>query len=253
MRDDESMTADPGERPSIPEEVRHAAMRWNAPLSGGHASILLDAFDLDEAESVLDLGCGWGELLMRAVQRGPALTGTGVDSDPAACARGRRLAAERGLAGRVSFVDAPAGSWTEPADRLICVGAKHIWQDTGAALAALWELTAPGGRLLYGDGCLEANASPLTAELFGEMESLGELLAAARQPGWRVLHLSVSDQLEWDEFESDYRGGTERWLLAHPDTENAAGIRRWLDGRTREYLEGYRGELGFAWLVLARL
>jgi SAM-dependent methyltransferase len=247
-----AMTIGPDYEPPIPDDVRHAAMRWNAPLSGAHASILLDALQPEDATSVLDLGCGWGEMLMRAVQRGSALTGTGVDSDATAILRGRGLAAERGLGERVRLVEAPADSWAEPSPRVICVGAKHIWDDTEAALAALWELTAPGGRLLYGDGFLEAEPSPFTAELFTEMGSLPELLEATRAPGWRVLHLSVSDQLEWDEFESSYRAGTERWLLADPGAEDVSGIREWLDGRLTEYLDGYRGELGFAWLVLGR-
>jgi SAM-dependent methyltransferase len=238
--------------PPIPDDVWHAAMRWNAPLSEAHASILLDAMELSDAESILDLGCGWGELLMRAVQRSPDLRGVGVDSDTTALERGRLLAAGRDLEDRVSLIDAPADTWAEPAQRVVCVGAKHIWEDTNAALAALMDLTAPGGRLLYGDGYLEPEVSSFTAELFSEMSPMPELLAAAREPGWRILHLSVSDQLEWDEFESSFRAGTERWLLANPDAEDAAGIREWLDGRMREYLDGYRGELGFAWLVLGR-
>lgn len=246
------MSGDADDRPAIPDEVRHAAMRWNAPLSEVHASILLDALELDGGETVLDLGCGWGELLMRAVARRPELRGIGVDTDSIAIARGRRLAARRGLEGRVRLVEGAAEAWTEPAERVICVGAQHIWEDPVAALAALLELTAPGGRLLYGDGYLEPKPSRFTAELFSEMGPLSMLLRAARASGWRVLHLSVSDRLEWDEFESTFRAGPERWLLAHPDAHDAARIRAWLDERLREYLEGYRGELGFAWLVLGR-
>lgn len=246
------MTPEPEYEPPIPDEVWHAAMRWNAPLSETHASILLDALELNGASQILDLGCGWGELLMRAVGRSPALTGVGVDSDTTAIARGHTLAAERGLQDRVSLIDAAADSWAKPADRVICVGAKHIWEGTEAALAALARLTAPGGRLLYGDGYLEPAPSAFTSGLFPEMLPLPNLLAAAQAAGWRVLHLSVSGQLEWDEFESTFRAGTERWLLAKPDAEDASGIREWLDGRLREYLEGYRGELGFAWLVLGR-
>jgi SAM-dependent methyltransferase len=244
--------AEPEYEPPIPDAVWHSAMRWNAPLSEAHASILLDEFELGRAERVLDLGCGWGELLLRAVQRGPALTGRGVDNDAPALARGMTLAAERGLDDRVELVDCPAESWTEPADRVICVGAKHIWADTAAALTALAQVLSPGGRLLYGDGYLERNPSRFTADLFEEMLPFSELLAAARGAGWRVLHLSVSDQLEWDEFESTYRAGPERWLLNNPDAEDASGIREWLDRRMLEYLDGYRGELGFCWLVLAR-
>jgi SAM-dependent methyltransferase len=247
-----SVTIDPDYRPPIPDEVRHAAMRWNAPLSEAHASVLLEALELDDAASVLDLGCGWGELLMRAVARRPDLRGVGVDTDAVALARGRRLAVRRGLEDRVRLVEGPAESWTEPAARVICIGAQHIWADAQAALAALHELTVPGARLLYGDGYLEPNPSPFTAELFSDMAPLAMLLRAARGAGWRVLHLSVSDRLEWDEFESAFRAGPERWLLAHPEADDAAGIREWLDQRMGEYLEGYRGELGFAWLVLGR-
>jgi len=246
------MSPEPEYEPPIPDDVRHAAMRWNAPLSDAHASILLDAMELADAESILDLGCGWGELLMRAVQRNPDLRGIGVDSDTVALQRGRGLAVGRDLEDRVRLIEAPADTWAEPAERVVCVGAKHIWEGTEAALAALMDLTAPGGRLLYGDGYLEPEVSSFTAEMFSEMPALPGLLVAARKPGWRVLHLSVSDRLEWDEFESSFRAGTERWLLANPEAEDAAGIREWLDGRMREYLDGYRGELGFAWLVLGR-
>jgi SAM-dependent methyltransferase len=238
--------------PLIPDGVWHAAMRWNAPLSEAHASMLLDEFELDRAERVLDLGCGWGELLLRALHRSPNLTGRGIDTDARALARGTTLAAERGLDDRVELVDCAAESWTEPADRVICVGARHIWDDTAAALTALAHLVSPGGRLLYGDGYLEPNPSQFTAGLFTEMPAFSELLAAARAAGWRVLHASVADQLEWDEFESTYRAGPERWLLDNPDAEDASRIREWLDRRMLEYVDGYRGELGFCWLVLGR-
>jgi len=39
----------------IPDPVYNAAMRWNAPLSEQHASILFDALRLDGCERVLDL------------------------------------------------------------------------------------------------------------------------------------------------------------------------------------------------------
>jgi SAM-dependent methyltransferase len=239
-----------GRDPPIPAHAWHAAMRWNAPLSEPHASMLLDAFELDSAERVLDLGCGWGELLCRAVERAPTLTGIGVDTDATALARGEALVAARGLGDRLRLIDTGGEAWTEPSDRVICVGASHIWDGTAAALAELASVVVPGGRLLYGDGYLEPTPSEFTKELFGELGSIDDVLAAAQTAGWRVLHLSVSDQLEWDEFESAYRAGPERWLLADPNVEGAGEARAWLDMRMREYVDGYRGELGFCWLVL---
>ena len=119
-------------------------MRWNAPLSEAHAAALLDAFEPERAAQVLDLGCGWGELLLRAVQRSPTLTGRGIDTDATAIARGAELAADRGLGDRVTFLDAQAESWSEPVDRLICIGASQVWGGTEQALTALSRLVAPG-------------------------------------------------------------------------------------------------------------
>src|SRR5437763_13329002 len=62
-------------------EVIYGRMRWNTPLSENHADLLLDRMRLAEGDQILDLGCGWGELLLRAVARVPDATGTGVDHD----------------------------------------------------------------------------------------------------------------------------------------------------------------------------
>jgi len=62
---------------------------------------------------------------------------------------------------------------------------------------------------------------------------------------------STADQREWDDFESTFRAGRQEWLLAHGDDPRAAEVRDWLDTRERQYVQAYRGILGFAYLVLA--
>ena len=227
-------------------------MRWNAPLSELHASILFDALRLDGCERVLDLGCGWAELLIRAVERTPGLRGVGVDTDSGALARGRALVAARGVGDRVELIETTGERYAESASRVICVGASHIWDGTEGALRALAGIVPTGGRLLYGDGCFVRAPSATTAEIFDGMLPFSDLVRAVDAAGWRVLHLSMSDRLEWDEFESSFRAGPEEWLLANPEVPGADDVRSWLDGRRAEYLDGYRDELGFCWLVLAR-
>ncbi len=94
--------------------ARCARMRWNTPLSEEHAGRLLERLDVGSAPSVLDLGCGWGELLLRVVEAsGRNTSGVGVDTDGAALDRGRRRAHQLGLGDRVSFVEASAAAWEE--------------------------------------------------------------------------------------------------------------------------------------------
>jgi len=55
-----------------------------------------------EGKTVLDLGCGVGDLALGAVGRG-AVRASGIDLSPGGIEQARTLAAERGLADRASF------------------------------------------------------------------------------------------------------------------------------------------------------
>jgi cyclopropane fatty-acyl-phospholipid synthase-like methyltransferase len=226
-------------------------MRWNTPLSEAHADLLIEQLDVSSARSVLDMGCGWGELLLRVVEAADGCRGVGVDSDMELLDRGRRAARERGLAERVEFVCRDAEDWDEPADRVVCVGSSHALGGTAPALVALSALVTPGGRLLFGDGCWEGETTPEADAIFGDdVLPLEDVLDQARHVGWRVLSLTTADQREWDEFESSSRRGSEEWLLANPHAPDTPAVREHLDQRVSEYVTGYRGVLGFCYLVL---
>ncbi|MGB3444896.1 MAG: methyltransferase domain-containing protein [Actinophytocola sp.] len=229
--------------------ARYAALRWNTPLSAGHAAELLDHLDLTETTSVVDLGCGWGELLLLAAARGVAKA-VGVDTDPAGLDRGRRAALARGL--DVEFVERQAADWRDTADRALCIGASHAFGGSRAMLTALADVV-PRGRVLVGDGCWETAPTPAAHAIFGDdLLPLADLVAACRDTGWQVLHMSVADQREWDDFESRHRAGFREWVLANPGDPMAAEVTSREDAREREYLTAYRGVMGLAYLVLAR-
>ncbi|MDH6465923.1 cyclopropane fatty-acyl-phospholipid synthase-like methyltransferase [Micromonospora sp. A200] len=238
--------------------LRYARMRWNTPLSEEHAALLLQRLDIRPGARVLDLGCGWGELLLRAVAAGgvsgaTVTTGVGVDTDDAALARGRALAADRSLDQHVTFLKGEAASSRESGDRVLCVGASHAFGGTADALTALAESVRPGGRLLFGDAYWERPPTAEAVEIFGqETVPLADLIELARGLGWRVLHFSTADQREWDDFESTWRAGQQDWLLQHPDDPRATEVREELDDRLREYVGVYRGVLGLAYFVLGR-
>jgi SAM-dependent methyltransferase len=229
--------------------ARYAALDWNTPLSEGHAEELLDQLDLTTATSVVDLGCGWGELLLRAAARTSAKV-VGVDTDPAGLDRGRRAAQKRGL--DVDFVEQPAQEWRGTADRALCIGSSHTLDGSRKMLAALADLV-PHGRVLVGDGCWEQEPTKAARDIIGPgILRLADLVAACGEAGWQVLRMSLADQREWDDFESRHRAGSRLWLLDNADDPRAAEVKEREDGREREYLTGYRGVLGFAYLVLAR-
>jgi cyclopropane fatty-acyl-phospholipid synthase-like methyltransferase len=233
----------------VTDTARYAALRWNTPLSESHAEELLDHLALDTASSIVDLGCGWGELLLRAAARTGAKA-TGVDTDPSGLDRGRRAALDRGL--DVTFVQQAAQDWDGTADRALCIGASHTLGGSRAMLTRLADVV-PHGRVLVGDCFWEKPPTTAAHDIFGDdVLPLADLVTAAGEAGWHVLHLSAADQREWDDFESRHRAGYREWLLANPSDPRAAELRAQQDARERQYLTVYRGVLGFAYLVLAR-
>jgi cyclopropane fatty-acyl-phospholipid synthase-like methyltransferase len=79
---------------------------------------------------VLDIGCGWGELMLRILEALPGASGLGIDVNAADLARGRRNAEARSLGGRVEFAEETASGTTRaPADLVLCLGASHALSD----------------------------------------------------------------------------------------------------------------------------
>ncbi len=238
--------------PNSPHVV-YDRMSWNTPLSEDHASLLLDGLDDVPGQTLLDLGCGWGELLMRAVGRTSEGHGTGVDSADWAVERARRAAAERGMSERTAFVVGDCSEWADAADRVLCIGASHAWGGSRQAVRGLCSVVRPGGRLVFGDGFWQKRRSSAATALFGEeVLRLDGLVEEATRTGWRVLDMSTADQREWDNFESGWRAGRERWLRDHPLDHRIDDVRAILDSRLMEYVTVYRDVLGFADLGLGR-
>jgi mycolic acid cyclopropane synthetase len=234
-------------------ELRHRRLTWNTPLSPEHAERLLDHLALPPGVKLLDLGCGWGELLLRAVARTPDSSGVGVNTNVSELERGRELAQRRGLDNRVKFTAADASLFVGTYDRVICIGAADAWGGTKGALAAMREHLTPGGLGLYGDGFWVGAPSPDLVEMLGEIQrSLSALVECSLDAGLRALHVDTADQAEWDDFEWRSYRGLEEFALREPGDPLAPAAQKMAAVRRKEYLEGYRGVLGFAYLILAR-
>ncbi len=240
-----------GERPG-----RYAHLSFNAPLSERRADALADRLAAARPRDVLDVGCGWAELLLRVLHRAPAARGLGVDTDEEALARGRRAAGERCLADRLRLVNAAAASVTTPADLVISIGASHAHGTTEEALAALWTLVRPGGRLLFGEGLWDPHAVTGDPDLIWddlpELPELAVLVDMAIAAGFRPLWIESSSRDELDAFESGFLADDEEWLLTHPDAAGAEAVRARADDHRRRWLHGYRNNFGFGLLTLGR-
>jgi SAM-dependent methyltransferase len=213
--------------------------------------------------SVLDIGCGRAELMLRVLDAVPEAHGTGVDVEGDDLAWAAARARERGLGGRVRFHEESArGTRRGPADVVLCAGAGQALADPAGPgyltrlFAELRRLVTPGGRVLLGEGFF--TRAPTGRELSrlwpgakaDDHPSLGALVDAAVTGGFRPLWTETASASEWEEFESGYRAPREEWLALHPDHPEAAAVRERLDAERAFWLHGHRGLLGLAWLTL---
>jgi cyclopropane fatty-acyl-phospholipid synthase-like methyltransferase len=242
---------------------RLTRLTFHGPLSEARAARLVARLAEPAPATVLDIGCGWGELMLRVLAAVPGATGTGLDVNAADLARGRDNARAQGLADRVDFVEeSAAGTGRAPADLVICLSASHALSDaappehTAAALRALRGLVTPGGRVLLAEGYWQRTPAP--AELAamwpdaaaGDHLDLPTLVDTAVAAGFRPAWIETATTEEWDDFESGYQSDTEEWLATHPDHPLAAETRTRLDAHRSSWLRGYRTALGIAYLTL---
>ena len=211
-------------------EAKCAAMRWNTPLSEAHAEMLLDRLELPGSGSILDLGCGWGELLVRAVSaaRDSRVTGIGVDTYGPDLERGRSAAAGRGLEDRVTFVEASAVGWDKPADRVLCIGATHAWGGAASARSPRcprWSSLMACFCWVTGSGHVSrATRLPRSS---ARTSCRWQISSDARTPpAGRFATSARPTSPEWDDFETTWRLGRHRMAGRPPrTTPDAAKLR----------------------------
>ncbi len=240
-------------------------LTFMTPLSEEQATRLVAFVAEQLTGTVVDIGCGWAELLLRVLAAAPRTQGIGIDLDDGAIAHARTLAHARGLDARVSFIAGDARIQLPPtADAIVCIGASQIWGppvearmplDYRSALTALRSLLDRGSRVVYGEGIWTAAPTDAAiASLAGrrdELIFLPDLLDIARAAGFMPLQVHQASLDEWDAFESGYTACYARWIASHSyDHPQAHCVRARAQAQSDAYFHGYRGVLGMAYLAL---
>lgn len=203
-------------------------------------------------ERILDLGCGGGEWLLRALSAQPKVQAEGVDISEPALVDARAAAERLGVADRLVLHQQEADGFSSPRsfDLVLSVGAAHAFGGLLPTLAAARRHLAPGGRVLIGDGYWEREPSPEAVEMLGDFDDLATTVDRVVADGWTPVHGHISTRAELDAYEWAWTGSLTRWALDHPeDPGSAQALETAADHRTG-WLRQYRDSFGFVHLIL---
>ncbi|MCX5409601.1 class I SAM-dependent methyltransferase [Streptomyces sp. NBC_00335] len=234
--------------------IAHADHPIKSPLDDDSVRRLLERGLPRGDERVLDLGCGGGEWLLRALATRPDLHAEGVDISEDALAQARQAAGRLGLEKRLVLHRQEAADFAapQPFDLVLSVGATHAFGGLLPTLAAAREHLAPSGRVLIGEGFWDRSPSPEAVEMFGDLADLATTVDQVVADGWTPVHGHVSTRRELDDYEWACWGSLASWAVDHPADPDSAHVLATATDRRTEWLRTYRDSWGFVSLVLCR-
>ncbi len=176
-----------------------------------YGEVLIDLLAPQPHESILDLGCGTGQLTARIAATGAAVTG--IDRSPEMIAEAKHNFPD------ISFLvaDATAFELDKPNDAVFSNAVLHWVKDAGAAAACIFRALKPGGRFvaeLGGHGNTRAVLEAVR-EVAGPIElpwyypSVGEYTAVLERQGFEVRLATLFDRPTRAEGED----GLQDWLV----------------------------------------
>jgi len=189
---------------------------------------------------VIDIGCGKGEFLHR-LHALYGITGVGIDKSPYCIEDCRRQKRARAHHADIEYLlmDGKDYEATEEFDIASCMGASWIWGGIRGTLAALSELTRPGGLVVLGEPhwLREPEEEYLRLEGFkrGDYHTHRENALMGDELGLTCVYTMASDLEDWDGYETPHWRAAAEYSDSHPDDPDLPEIME----STKKYRETY--------------
>lgn len=199
-------------------EALHHTMQICNPMTDGQLDEVVASLPLSRDTVVLDVACGYGEVLFRAAARAD-VKGLGIDLSPWMISSAHAMATSRAPRANLQWVLGEASGYEppEPPDVCICIGAEWIWHDFNGTARSLSGLLGDGGVAVIGAARLHHGAEQAkVAATHGRVETIDDMAAMLNEHGLRPLHRIDPDDADWDRYLDRTAGAAQAWAERHP-------------------------------------
>ena len=214
---------------------------------------------MKKGERVLDIACGKGELLVRLAEL-YGITGIGVDISPHYIRDAIEKHQKRAPNSDIEFVEMDGAKYRPDVstsfDSVFCIGASWVYGGHQGTIQTLKKMVKNGGLIVVGEPFWLKEPSNEYLEVEGiNKDTLGthqNNVRVGENEGLSCLYTLVSNQDDWDHYETLQWWAVDDYVRTHPDDPDN---RELVKTKTREkqiYLQEGRETTGWAIYVFRK-
>ena len=207
---------------------------------------------LDEKSNVLDLCCGYGEML-KIWSEHFGIKGIGVDLCVEYIDTGNRRLKDKQLHKNITLVKADVQDYTtdEKFDAACLCGIGDLFGGIDGHISMLEKFIKPKGKLVIGECFLNEFPAPRELTDFeGKLYTLDELYKIFSAKGWYISYISTGTDTDWERYISWDAQRTLEKIRKYPDNQNS---KDWLDKWYHMYFNYRRKYEGWGFFILERI